>query len=173
MSLREDIKVNMRTVGEANKENEEKRAEYICMVQDMVIREFKQAIIEQSKAGVSGNKLKGTFNFGRMVQPHKGLDNPIGKAKKLLFSKYYVLEYILDETSIEMHRFNAIKKYANDEKIELSLEIVPMLGHKDDLIPIFDTSDFPKITAKYEEKKYYPHTKLGDYRLLIHYSVNI
>ena len=172
MSLREDIKVNMKTEQEVCSENAEKRAKYILMVQDSIIREFKQAIIEQAKAGVKGNELKGTFDFGRMVAPYKGLDGPVGKAKCVLFSKYYELKYVLDETSTEMIKFNAIKKYAVDEKIVISLEIVPMFNGNEGT-PIFDTSDFPKITAKYLKKRYYFSTKLGDYKLLIHYSVNV
>ena len=68
--------------------------------------------------------------------------------------------------------FSAIKKYAHEEKITLSLEIAPIFREHRQLE--FDASCFPTITATAQGVHYgggLNELEISSLKLLIHYSL--
>ena len=172
MSLRDDIRTNMKTTQEVEIERDEKERQRIQQLKDFAIRDFKSKIIQKSQAGVNGNFLNGTFDFGRFVNPYKCKDKIIGHHKRTLFSKCTVWNYCIDMTTDEMVQFSAIKKYADEEKITLSLEITPLFREHRKLD--FDVSNFPKITVTADGVHYggcLNELEIASLKLLIHYSL--
>ena len=172
MALRDDIKTNMKTIQEVEIERSQEESQRIQKIKDYAVRDFKAEIIKKSQEGVSNNLLKGTFDFGRLVNPYRCKDTVIGHQKRILFSKYTVWNYRVDMTTDEMIRFSAIQKYADDENITLSLEITPLLRELRQIE--FDASSFPKITATAQGVHYgggLNELEISNLRLLIHYSL--
>ncbi|MBQ2383165.1 MAG: hypothetical protein II290_03910, partial [Oscillospiraceae bacterium] len=138
------------------------------------INELHSHIIDKARSGVKGNTVTGTYNMGRAVFSYGANQRVIGQHKRRLLSKYTFWKYTFDLKSDEMIRLEAIKKYASEENISITLGLVPCLRDRRGIE--FDLSDFPTVTAISHGKHYggsLLELDMADFSLMVHYSVSI
>lgn len=169
MDLRDSIKTNMKTEQQVKEEKEKAELERIQKLKDFTIHSFQNHIIETSKKGVKGNRIKGTYHLPIPVSSN----NSSGEKQKTLFSStiYYTWFFKIDSDTII--KLNEIKSYAEKENIAIFIEITASdRSYKPTQIEKIDSSKFPFIRIKGKPWGS-PYLYSGDVNLCVHYNIEI
>lgn len=173
MSLRDDIRKNMKTEIEVEEEAIKAETERIRHLKASAIYDFRKTIIDNSRKGVGGSIITGTFKVGRFAYPYSE-SKVIGQKKKTLFSKYTLWKFDANMKTDVMIKLEAIKEFAASENIAISLEITHSYPLKRKFV--FDTTNFPTVFATVFGTHYggtLNEIELGDLNIYINYSISL
>lgn len=171
MSIRDDVKANMKTEEQVLKEKlraEEKRIE---MIKNRHLEGFKNAIISESKKGIKGNVITGNYVLSRL-----GTDYLHGKRTGIMFLKRTLWKFKVNESQDAKIGFDAITKYALEENIAIKIDLV-----LDDEIYEYrkfetDYSAFPWISILcdgYDIKNARDRLSLANFNWVVRFSLTL
>lgn len=173
MSIRDDIKANMKTEEQILKEKANEEALRKQQIKTIAINNFKTAIIEECQKGVKGNIINGTYE---LRYPNIKSRNYYIKGYRMgFFKKYTLWQFIIDDSSDDLIRLDAIKQYATEENIsvDVSLEYSSVSSNRKLKV---DITKLPEVSVTWDgQLKSYSDDEicLMDFYFVVHYSFSI
>ena len=178
MSIRDDVKANMKTEEQilqekAEEEAERKKIESVRKqhIQTDAIENFKNAIIEESKKGVKGNIINGKYLLPDYGIVPKSRNYYVKGYRMGLFKKYTLWQFTLDDSSTTLICLDAINQYASKENISIDVTL------KNDYRQLkVDITKLPEISATckgYVDSSLDNEIYLNQYRFVVYYSFSV